>query len=280
MSNLINTNTEETPPVGTSTDETSTLKVNYPDNFSSEFHGNPTIMKFVDRETGDINMANALTSLVHAQKMIGADKVTIPTKDAPAEDWSQVFRKLGNPENFEDYKIDVEGFDLNDPISKGFAEKAHQLGVLPKQAAEIVSYFNEATKAQNEQFKQEDDANYNTKVEALKTQWGQDFEKNAQIAEQSFQKLFDADVQKEMDDSGMLANPTVIKMLHSLGSKLMDDSTLQGTTAGANGFSNADEIVSEYRQTMDRMKTDKSPAMQKKLEYLLTQASTKGIRLY
>ena len=37
-------------------------------------------------------------SYVHAQRMVGADKISVPTKHATDEDWNQVFSKLGVPD--------------------------------------------------------------------------------------------------------------------------------------------------------------------------------------
>ena len=50
------------------------------------------------------NMEDLLKSYLHAQKMVGADKIPVPNKFATDEDWKEVFTRLGAPKNPEDYK--------------------------------------------------------------------------------------------------------------------------------------------------------------------------------
>ena len=42
---------------------------------------------------------------VHAQSMIGADKIAIPGKFATEDDWNPVWDKLGRPESAEAYEL-------------------------------------------------------------------------------------------------------------------------------------------------------------------------------
>ena len=45
---------------------------------------------------------------IHAQSMVGADKVPVPGKWANDDDWNSVYTKLGKPENAEGYKLEVK----------------------------------------------------------------------------------------------------------------------------------------------------------------------------
>ena len=45
------------------------------------------------------NVGDMAKTLVHSQKMVGADKIAIPSKHATEEDWKQVYTKLGLPYN-------------------------------------------------------------------------------------------------------------------------------------------------------------------------------------
>lgn len=77
-----------TPPVD-NTPETNEISIEYPENFPQEFQGNATIMKFVDKESNKIDYGKALSSLIHAQKLVGADKIMLPSKTATEDDWKK-----------------------------------------------------------------------------------------------------------------------------------------------------------------------------------------------
>ena len=40
------------------------------------------------------NMEDFVKSYLHAQKLVGADKIPVPNKHATDEDWNEVFKKL------------------------------------------------------------------------------------------------------------------------------------------------------------------------------------------
>ena len=42
------------------------------------------------------------------QKMIGQDKVVIPTNNSTEEAWNEVYDKLGRPESAEKYSLDAK----------------------------------------------------------------------------------------------------------------------------------------------------------------------------
>jgi hypothetical protein len=53
------------------------------------------------------DIAGLAKSYVHAQKLIGADKIPVPNKHATEDDWNAVYEKLGRPKSAEDYKLNV-----------------------------------------------------------------------------------------------------------------------------------------------------------------------------
>ena len=46
-------------------------------------------------------------SYVHAQKLVGADKIPVPNKFATEKDWDAVYEKLGRPKDASGYKYDL-----------------------------------------------------------------------------------------------------------------------------------------------------------------------------
>ena len=118
------------------------------------------------------NMEDLLKSYLHAQKMVGADKIPVPNKFATDEDWKEVFTRLGAPKSPEDYKYSFKDDEVDPNQLKTFNETAHKLGLLPKQAEALVKYYNDLNKGQSEQLEsQAIEAQTKTETE-LKKEFG------------------------------------------------------------------------------------------------------------
>jgi len=89
------------------------------DNTVTELNNTPPIDKQIenwkDSLPDDLKGEKALESIqdipglvksyVHAQKMIGSDKIPVPNKYATDEDWQAVYSKLGRPESPDAYEF-------------------------------------------------------------------------------------------------------------------------------------------------------------------------------
>ena len=267
-----------TPPQGTLPPEAGP-QIPYPEGFSDEFHNDPSIMKFYDKEKNSFNQANMMTSLIHAQKMIGGNKMMVPTKDSTPDDWNKIHKALGLPDR-ENYSVDVEGVDPLDPMTKGFLDTAHKAGILPQQAKEIIGYFNEANKTMGVSDEAESKALMDAQVGKLKSDWGSNYESNLGVVNETVKNIFSEDEAKMAQEAGYFADPTFIRLMNSVGNKMLDDKTLDGARTSATGFSNAEDIRNEYQQLMQNPQLKTSQALKDKQMYLLEQATKKGVQLY
>ena len=93
-----------------------------------------------------INDVGALAkSYVNAQSMIGADKLAIPGKYATPDDWVEVDRRLGRPDNVEGYELKMElpdGVEQNEAMVGSFKEAALDAGLRPGQAQKLLDWYN------------------------------------------------------------------------------------------------------------------------------------------
>ena len=89
------------------------------------------------------NMEDFVKSYLHAQKLVGADKIPVPNKHATDEDWNEVFKKLGAPNSPEDYKYNFKDEEVDQSTVQEFNKAAHRLGLLPKQAEGLIKFYNE-----------------------------------------------------------------------------------------------------------------------------------------
>ena len=178
------------------------------------------------------NMDDFVKSYLHSQKLVGADKIAVPNKYATDEDWKEVYKKLGTPENADGYKYDLpEDHRIEDDVLKNFSNEAVKLGLLPHQAQGIMKYYNDViNKGMDDQTAQMKIAQEESEKE-LRKEYGATFDRQIQSAK----NLAHATLGKEFindtllkDGSRLGDNPKVIKAFVSLANKLSEDTMVKG----------------------------------------------------
>ena len=177
------------------------------------------------------NMEDFVKSYLHAQKLVGADKIPVPNKHATEEDWNEVFKKLGAPESPEDYKYDLKDQELDSQQVSEFNKAAHKLGLLPKQAEGLIKFYNEMNgniaSSQEETAAQ---AQLQTETE-LKAEYGPQFAKRLDQAKKLAVNSLGSDFLENTylkDGSRLGDNIKVIKAFSELADKLSEDEIIKG----------------------------------------------------
>lgn len=112
-------------------------------------------------------------SFIHAQKMVGTDKISIPNKHATDDDWNDVYSKLGRPSKPEDYDIQINSNSSVDTDAlNGFKEAAHKYGLLPKQAEGIINFYDDMTQNYMRDLDAKAEQGRMHAEKALKDEWG------------------------------------------------------------------------------------------------------------
>ena len=202
--------TTETKTEATTTTSTSTWK----DSISETYRNDPNIEKFTEIDA-------LAKSYINATKMIGQDKLVIPTNNSTEEHWNEVYAKLGRPESADKYALDAksEVVNLDENAIKSFAEQSHKLGLNNKQA-------------QAEQ--------------QLRQEWGRDFEGKVKQAG----ALAKANINPEVLDM-TLSNgtrlgdhPEIIKGFAKIANMMQEDKIVATESENAQSVSNIEEEIS------------------------------------
>jgi len=206
----------------TETPETSTdWKVNLSDDVKA------------DKSLENIKDINALAkSYIHAQKMVGSDKIPVPNKYATEDDWNAVYEKLGRPKTADGYKFDLPQDKQVDEVSlKEFSSQAHKLGLLPGQAQGMVKFYNEITAKSLQDADSKALAARETSTKELKQEWGQAFDQKvlqaATLAKSvGATELLDTNL---ADGTKLGDHPVMIKAFAELANKMGEDSIVQAS---------------------------------------------------
>ena len=224
MTDLLST--PPTPPVATTTVPPANIPTDLPEflrgaQLDADVMNEPSI-----RNIKDLN--SLAKSYVHAQKMIGADKIIIPQKGATKEQWDEVFTKLGLPKK-EEYKINkAEKTVLGDEFYTKVTDLGHSLGILPSQMQAFIQNLEtdaqskfEAQSVKNKDLM--DNASLN-----LKKEWGDAFDSKIHSAKAVLEKFGDDETKQFIRESGLGNDPRIVKFLEKIGSSLKEARMIDG----------------------------------------------------
>lgn len=198
----------KTPPV-----EWGSLRDSLPDDLKND----PTL--------GSITSLEGLTkSYIHAQRAIGKERIPVPDKHATPDDWKGVFHKLGVPEKLDDYKLNLEGMEIDEAILKKVSQVAHEKGILPWQLESVIKGFNEIATEMSTQQANDYKAKHEEAISSLKKEWGAEFDNQVKRANVAMRHLLpDAKDQQALVDAGLGSNPALLKALAKASLMMKED---------------------------------------------------------
>ena len=220
--------TTETKPEVTTT--TTTTTSSWKESISEQYRNDPNIEKFTEIDA-------LAKSYINATKMIGQDKVVIPTNNSTEEHWDEVYDKLGRPESAEKYSLDAKSkvVSLDDNAVKQFAETSHKLGLNNKQAQGLLEFYKTNMEGTAQQAKIDTETAQAQAEQALRSEWGREFD-------------------TKVKQAGSLAKanikPEVLDMTLSNGTRLGDHPEIIKGFAKIAGMMAEDKIVSTESESV------------------------------
>lgn len=130
----------------------------------------------------------ALESAYNLEKLVGAppDQIIKLPKPDDAAAWDQVWNRLGRPEKPEGYELPVpvgadgKPSEADAKFSQFVAGVFHKAGLPKAMAQAIAKQVNEYSAQQRQAYVQELETRANQELEALKAEWGQEYDKRAE----------------------------------------------------------------------------------------------------
>jgi len=218
------------------------------------------------------NMEDFVKSYLHAQKLVGADKIPVPNKHATEEDWNEVFKRLGAPDTPDGYKYNIKDQELDQTQVKEFNKAAHQLGLLPKQAEGLIKFYNEmngnVAASQEEAAAQ---AQLATETE-LKKEFGPQFGKRLDQAKKLAVNSLGSEFLENTylkDGSRLGDNIKVIKAFSELADKLSEDEIIKGDGSEYMTAKDIEKEINELTQEGSAYWSKTHPNHQKAVQEVL-----------
>jgi len=222
--------TTETKPEVQATTTTSTWK----ESISEQYRNDPNIEKFTEIDA-------LAKSYINATKMIGQDKLVIPTNNSTEEAWNEVYDKLGRPESAEKYSLDAksEVVNFDEAAIKSFAEQSHKLGLNNKQAQGILEFYKNNMESNAQQTKIDNETAQAQAMQQLRQEWGREYDSKVNQA----RALFKANI-----------NPNLLETQLKDGSLLGDNTEIIKGFAKIAGMMQEDKIVATESENVNTTK--------------------------
>ena len=232
------TPTEAVQPIATPSTvakaDTPAPQTTWKDTISEQFRNDPSIEKFTEIDA-------LAKSYINATKMIGQDKLVIPTNNSTEDQWNEVYSKLGRPESADKYSLDAtsEIVQMDDNAIKSFAEQSHKLGLNNKQAQGILEYYKNNMEGTAQQSRIDTETAQTQAEQQLRQEWGRDFEGKVKQAGALAKANINSDVldMKLQDGTRVGDHPEIIKGFAKIA-----------------GMMSEDKIVSTESENVDTMK--------------------------
>lgn len=163
-------------------------------------------------------------SYVHAQRMVGKDKVVLPNEHSTDEERREFLHKMGLPKTAEDYGVKPgEETRLSEDFAKSFIEKAYEKGIMPNQAQDMMNWYEEQLGAEETLHNQAAEQSLQETVDTLKSEYGQAYDSKINLANKVLQDNMDEDTIESMRASGLLSNKEFIQTMVKIGEGLVKE---------------------------------------------------------
>ncbi len=173
-------------------------------------------------------------SFVHAQKLVGADKVPLPGKHATDDDWQVFYDKVGRPP--------LDKYDVALPKDAKFIDPewmaelkplAHKMGMMPAQLEKFAQWYETKTATTMKAQQEADQKAVDQDLADLKTEWGAAHDQKSGYAKAVFQKILSPEEQQWLNVTGVGNSPAIIKAFAKIGELLYKEDNI--APGGGNG---------------------------------------------
>ena len=168
------------------------------------------------------SVENLAKAYVNASSMIGRDKIPLPGEHSSAEDWGEVYDRLGRPESADAYALEA-GEEPDENLLGWFKNTAHEIGLNNTQAQQLMVAYNELASGQEEEAP--DLEGIRAQVTAdLRKEYGNAYDDRMSLANGMLSKLGNEELTEiQLSDGTLLGDhPEFIKSMVGIGEYIRD----------------------------------------------------------
>jgi len=201
------------------------------------------------------DIGSVVKSYVHAARMVGADKVVVPGKNASPEEIKAYISKLGLPETPDKYEVKLaEQSIFSGEKSKALKELALKNNILPNQLQSVMDYVTSELDSLVKADETETIQQRQQGIQGLREKWGEEgFKKNAHRSNLTAKHFGGDSFIDYLNQTGLGDDPKLIEVFAMIGSKLKQEDVFQKDITAQYGMSK-----DEAQKAINALFTDKA----------------------
>lgn len=184
-------------------------------------------------------------SYLHAQRLVGADKLVLPNDHSTPEEISEFYKKVGRPEKPEDYRFKLPEGLKEDSLDKDrltlWRKELYEAGMSAKQAERVMSRYIAEEHTARQSAVQAAEKQQTDWVQAIKQEWAGKFDENMNYARLALKDFGSKELIQALEESGFGSHPEVVKSFAQIGRMLADDKARSGTSGSSGDMTSTPE---------------------------------------
>lgn len=208
--------------------------------------------KFWDPQTRSPKIEDMGKSYQNLEKLLGREKVPVPTSDDDEEGWQRWYAASGRPEDPDKYEFKrpelPKDLPYDEDTEKAFKTWAHVNGLNKKQAANLYDGYVK-TQLERHAHYQTGQKQARAKVEGdLRREYGGQYEGTMNGARSAMNQYADPDFRAWLDETGMGNDPRLIRVFARIGKEVGGESKLKGNAPAQGNPADVDRAITDYRE--------------------------------
>lgn len=218
-----------------------------------DIRADPSLAAFKAKDHKEA-LGQVAKSLVHAQKLIGVDKIAKPSDKWTPEQWKAHYREIGVPETPDKYTLpDVKLADgltlVPEKIGK-FNKIFYEAGLTPRQQTAVMKAYLEDVNGDHIGRSEASKAQVLAATNELKTEYGDKYDAKLDIGRSVMKKFGSDTLLAKLGAAGLSSDPEVVRMFVKLGEGMLEDS------AGGGGDGLLLQTATQALQEINALKSD------------------------
>lgn len=220
---------------------------------AQEFNDIPDYVppKFWDKATGKPKVEDLGRSYLSLEKLLGREKVPVPTDDNDDEGWNRWYAAMGRPEAPDKYEFQrpdlPQDLPYDEEMEKDFRAWAHKNGLNKRQAN---NFYDGFVKRQVERHAAYHDHQKQSRAKVemdLRREHGAQYEGKVALARTAIQQFADPDYRAFLDESGLGNDPRMIRAWIRVGEKMTGETRLKGAPQAEAQPADLDRAIADFR---------------------------------
>lgn len=208
--------------------------------------------KFWDKDRRAPKIEDMGRSYQNLEKLLGREKVPVPTGDDDDEGWNRWYAAMGRPEAPDKYEFKRPDLPTDLPYDedteKAFREWAHKNGLNKRQANNLYDAFVK-TQVERHAAYHDHQKQSRAKIEMdLRREYGNGYDGKVGLAKTAIRQFADPDYLAWLDESGMGNDPRMIRAWIKVGEKMTGDTQLRGKPTPEAQPADLDRAIADFRE--------------------------------